>query len=83
MLQPRAALPPLVTRAIKKIGADISVARRRLGTYASILFVLGMTDRLTTLANFMHDPVGCPSGSGKRMPFEGRAERHLTRLDRL
>jgi transcriptional regulator with XRE-family HTH domain len=84
----RVALPLRVTRAIEKLGADISVARRRrgighalmaerafispstlaraekgdpgvsLGIYASILFVLDMTDRLTTLADPMHDAIG-------------------------
>ncbi len=82
------ALPVRVKRAIEKLGADISVARRRrgighrlmaerafispstlvraekgdpsvaLGIYASILFVLDMTDRLSALADPAHDPVG-------------------------
>jgi transcriptional regulator with XRE-family HTH domain len=84
----KAALPVRVTRAIEKLGADISVARRRrgighalmaerafispstlaraekgdagvsLGIYASILFVLDMTDRLAGLADPMHDAIG-------------------------
>lgn len=84
----RAALPAPVLRALKKVGSDISVARRRraiptglmaerafiarntlarvekgdpgvsLGVYASVLFALGLTDRLATLADPTHDPVG-------------------------
>jgi DNA-binding XRE family transcriptional regulator len=84
----KTALPVRVRRAIEKLGADISVARRRrgishglmaerafispstlvraekgdpgvsLGIYASILFVLDMTDRLSGLADPAHDPVG-------------------------
>jgi len=82
------ALPLPVTRALRKLGGDISVARRRrgistslmaerafisrttlvraekgdpgvsLGIYASILFVLGLTDRLADMA----DPSGDPAG---------------------
>ena len=84
----KTALPVRVKRAIEKLGADLSVARRRrgishrlmaerafispstlvraekgdpgvsLGIYASILFVLDMTARLSTLADPAHDPVG-------------------------
>ena len=84
----KTALPIRVRRAIEKLGADISVARRRrgishglmaerafispstlgraergdpgvsLGIYASILFVLDMTDRLAALADTALDPVG-------------------------
>lgn len=84
----KTALPSSVRRALKKLGADISVARRRrkistvlmaerafisrntlakaedgdpgvsLGVYASILFVLGLTDRLANLADPAHDPLG-------------------------
>lgn len=84
----KTALPVRVKRAIEKLGADISVARRRrgighrlmaerafispstlvraekgdpgvaLGIYASILFVLDMSDRLSALADPAHDPVG-------------------------
>ena len=84
----KAALPVKAGRAIEKLGADISVARRRrgishalmaerafispstlvraekgdpgvsLGIYASILFVLDMTDRLSALANPGHDALG-------------------------
>ena len=82
------ALPTRVRRALEKLGADISVARRRrrighalmaerafispstlvraekgdpgvsLGIYASILFVLDLTDRLAALADPGHDPLG-------------------------
>ena len=84
----KSALPLRVRRALEKLGADISVARRRrgvghalmaerafispstlvraekgdpgvsLGIYASILFVLDMTDRLAALADPGQDPVG-------------------------
>lgn len=83
-----AALPQPVRRALRKLGADISVARRRrdistmlmaerafinrntltrveighpavsLGIYASVLFVLGMTDRLAELVDPARDPLG-------------------------
>lgn len=82
------ALPLPVTRALRKLGGDISVARRRrgvsttlmaerafisrttlvraekgdpgvsLGIYASILFVLGLTERLAGLADPSNDPAG-------------------------
>jgi transcriptional regulator with XRE-family HTH domain len=84
----KTALPQPVRRTLKKLGADISVARRRrdistllmaerafinrntlakvekgdpgvsLGIYASVLFVLGMTDRLAELADPARDPLG-------------------------
>lgn len=84
----KAALPARVRRAIAKLGADISVARRRrgishalmaerafispstlvraekgdpgvsIGVYASLLFVLDLTDRLEALVDTAHDPVG-------------------------
>ncbi len=84
----KTALPVPVRRGLKKLGADISVARRRrsistslmaerafttrptlmkiergdpgvsLGIYASVLFVLGMTDRLSNLIDPAHDPLG-------------------------
>lgn len=84
----KTALPLKVRRAIEKLGADISVARRRRGiahalmaerafispstlvraekgdpgvsiaVYASLLFVLDMTDRLAALADPAQDPVG-------------------------
>jgi transcriptional regulator with XRE-family HTH domain len=84
----KSALPLSVRRALKKLGADISVARRRraismalmaerafttrptllkiergdpgvsLGIYASVLFVLDMTDRLAGLVDPAQDPLG-------------------------
>lgn len=82
------ALPLAVRRALKKLGADISAARRRrgitaklvaerafinpkslirvergdpgvsIGIYATVLFVLGMSERLADLADISHDPLG-------------------------
>lgn len=84
----KSALPLPVRRALRKLGADISVARRRrgismalmaerafttrptllkaergdpgvsLGIYASVLFVLDMTDRLAGLVDPAQDPLG-------------------------
>jgi len=84
----QAALPLPVRKALKKLGADISVARRRrgitvallserafinrkslarvekgdagvsLGIYASVLFALGLVDRLGDVADAGHDPLG-------------------------
>jgi transcriptional regulator with XRE-family HTH domain len=84
----RAALPLSVHRALKKLGADLSAARRRrrvpmalmaerafisrntlsrvergdpgvsLGVFASVLFVLGMEDRIGDLADPSTDAVG-------------------------
>lgn len=83
-----AALPLPVRRALKKLGADISTARRRreistllmaeralisrmtlhraergdpsvsIGVYATLLFVLGLTDRLSALADPGADLLG-------------------------
>jgi hypothetical protein len=81
--------PPIpVVRALRKLGRDISEARRRrripvnilaqraalsrstlhkveggnsgvsLGNYASVLFALGMLERLSDLADARHDSVG-------------------------
>jgi transcriptional regulator with XRE-family HTH domain len=82
------ALPLPVRRALKKLGGDISAARRRreistplmaeralisrmtlyraergdpgvsIGVYATLLFVLGLTDRVSMLADASADPVG-------------------------
>jgi hypothetical protein len=82
------ALPLPVKRALRKLGADISIARRRrkipttlmaqrafidrrslarvekgdpgvsMAIYATVLFVLGMADRLGELAGPANDPVG-------------------------
>ena len=84
----KTALPQPVRRALKKLGTDMSVARRRreistqlmaerafitrntlakvekgepgvsLGIYASVLFVLGMTDRLAELVDPSRDSLG-------------------------
>jgi hypothetical protein len=82
------ALPLPVKRALRRLGADISIARRRrkitttlmaerafidrrslarvekgdpgvsMAIYATVLFVLGMADRLGELASPANDPVG-------------------------
>jgi transcriptional regulator with XRE-family HTH domain len=84
----KSAVPIAVRRALAKLGADISAARRRRGItqqlmserafttpntlrrvergdptvsiagYATVLFVLGMTERLAELADPAEDPVG-------------------------
>ena len=84
----KSALPLPVRRALKKLGTDISVARRRrnistllmaerafisrntlakvekgdpgvsLGIYATVLFVLGLTERLAELADPSRDSLG-------------------------
>jgi transcriptional regulator with XRE-family HTH domain len=84
----KSALPVTVRRALAKLGADISVARRRrditaelmaerafmtrntlrriergdagvsLASYATVLFVLGLTERLADLADPGADPLG-------------------------
>jgi transcriptional regulator with XRE-family HTH domain len=84
----KSALPQAVRRALKKLGTDISVARRRrhistllmaerafisrntlakvekgdpgvsLGIYATVLFVLGMTERVAELADRTRDVLG-------------------------
>ena len=84
----KTALPLTARRALKKLGADIALARKRrkiptalmaerafiarntlskvergdpgvsLGVYASVLFVLGLVDRLAELVDVMHDPLG-------------------------
>lgn len=84
----KSALPVGVRRALRKLGADISIARRRRGittqlmaerafmsrntlrgiesgdsgvsiaNYATVLFVLGMTDRLADLVDPNADPLG-------------------------
>ncbi len=98
------ALPLSVRRALRKLGTDLSAARRRrrisaalmaerafisrstlvrvekgdpgvsLGIYASVLFVLGMADRLGDLADVAHDPVGL-SLEEERLPRRIRAAR--------
>lgn len=84
----KSALPMIVRRALRKLGANISAARKRRGitaelmaerafmsrntlrgiergdpgasmaNYATVLFVLGMTDRLADLADPAADPLG-------------------------
>jgi transcriptional regulator with XRE-family HTH domain len=84
----KTAVPVAVRRALAKLGADISAARRRRGitqqlmserafttpntlrrvergdatvsiaNYATVLFVLGMTERLAELADPAADPLG-------------------------
>lgn len=84
----KSAILIAVRRALAKLGADISIARRRRGItqqlmterafatpntlrrvergdapvsiamYATVLFVLGMTDRLAELADPGADPLG-------------------------
>jgi hypothetical protein len=98
----RAALPLAVQRALKKLGLDISAARRRrrlpmrlmaerafvgrntvarvergdpgvsLGIYASVLFVLGMADRIGDLVDAASDPVGLRLDE-ERLPRRVRA----------
>ena len=99
-----AALPAPVLRALRKLGADISAARRRraiptvlmaerafiarntlarvekgdpgvsLGVYASVLFALGLTDRLALLADPAHDPLGLALAD-EQLPKRIRARR--------
>jgi len=100
----QAALPLTVQRAIRKLGADISAARRRrgltiamvaerafvgrntitrvergdpgvsLGIYATVLFVLGLADRLETLADPATDAIGL-SLDLERLPRRVRSAR--------
>ena len=100
----RQALPLGVRRALRKLGLDLSAARRRrrlsmallaerafisrntltrvekgdpgvsMGIYASVLFVLGMEERLGALADAVHDPVGL-SLEEERLPQRIRASR--------
>lgn len=93
----KAALPLAVQRALRKLGADISIARRRrrlsvvtvaerafvgrntitrvehgdpgvsLGIYASVLFVLGLADRLKDVVDPATDAVGI-SMDAERLP---------------
>jgi transcriptional regulator with XRE-family HTH domain len=100
----QSALPLSVQRAMRKLGADISTARRRrnmtvelmaerafvgrntitrvergdpgvsLGIYATVLFVLGMADRLTDLADPASDAVGLNLEAG-RLPQRARPSR--------
>jgi len=96
------ALPIPVKRALAKLGADISAARRRrrmpmelmaerafvsrntitrlergdarvsMGIYATVLFVLGMSDRLSELADVSVDRIGLDLEE-ERLPQRVRA----------
>ena len=98
------ALPLSVRRALRKLGMDLSAARRRrripvalmaerafisrstlvrvekgdpgvsMGIYASVLFVLGMADRLGDVIDAARDPVGL-SLEEERLPRRIRAVR--------
>lgn len=100
----KSALPIPVRRALNKLGADISAARRRrgitmalmaerafttrptlikiergdpsvsLGIYASVLFVLDMTDRLANLVDPAQDPLGMALDE-ERLPKRIRTRR--------
>ncbi|PZO55850.1 MAG: hypothetical protein DCF16_01715 [Alphaproteobacteria bacterium] len=97
----KTALPLPVRRSLRKLGADISAARRRrrisiklmaerafvgrntitrvekgdpgvsLGIYATVLFVLGLAERLATLADISVDEVG-QSLDEQRLPTRVR-----------
>ena len=96
------ALPLAVRKALRKLGEDIQVARKRrrltmtivaerafisrntltrvehgdpavaLGIYATVLFVLGFTDRLGDLADPSADTVGL-SLENERLPQRARS----------
>jgi transcriptional regulator with XRE-family HTH domain len=98
------ALPLPVKRALVKLGADISAARRRrrmpvdlmaerafvgrntitrvekgdprvsMGIYATVLFVLGMPDKLADLADASGDRIGLDLEE-ERLPRRVRAPR--------
>ena len=102
--QAKAALPLSVRKALKKLGADIAIARKRrrlamtivaqrafisrntltrvergdagvsIGIYATVLFVLGLADRLNQLADPVTDEVGL-SLENSRLPTRTRTER--------
>ena len=104
----RAALPLAARRALAKLGADVSAARRRrrvsmalmaerafvsrntvarvergdpgvsIGIYASVLFVLGMVDRLADLADAATDAVGLRLDE-ERLPRRVRSTARKTR----
>jgi transcriptional regulator with XRE-family HTH domain len=100
----KSALPLPVRRALKKLGTDMSVARKRrnistllmaerafisrntlakvekgdpgvsLGIYATVLFVLGLTERLAELADPSRDSLGQDLAE-KDLPKRVRARR--------
>ena len=97
----KGALPLAIRHGLAKLGADISIARRRrnlpisvvaerafvgrntitrvergdpgvaLGTYASVLFVLGLAERLADLADPRTDEVGMALDV-ERLPLRAR-----------
>lgn len=97
----KAALPLTIRHGLAKLGADISIARRRrnlpisvvaerayvgrntitrvergdpgvaLGTYANVLFVLGLAERLADLADPRTDEVGMAL-EVERLPLRAR-----------
>jgi transcriptional regulator with XRE-family HTH domain len=101
-----AAIPLPVRRDLKKLGADISAARRRrgitaallserafidrkslarvergeagvsMGIYASVLFALGLADRLANVADIAHDPLG-RALADEQLPKRVRTRRDL------
>jgi transcriptional regulator with XRE-family HTH domain len=101
--QAQTALPLSVRRALKKLGTDIGIARKRrrlsmtvvaqrafigrntltrvergdagvsIGIYATVLFVLGLADRLNQLADPVTDDVGL-SLENSRLPARTRTE---------
>jgi transcriptional regulator with XRE-family HTH domain len=100
----QSALPLVVTKLLKKLGGDISIARRRrnvtiaviadrafisrntvtriesgdpgvsLGIYATVLFVLGLADRLDGLLDPASDALGLALES-ERLPIRARVSR--------
>jgi transcriptional regulator with XRE-family HTH domain len=97
----QSALPLTIQRLLKKLGGDVSIARRRrnltvaivaerafigrntvtrvengdpgvsVGIYATVLFVLGMADRLNNLLDPASDEVGLALES-ERLPIRAR-----------
>jgi transcriptional regulator with XRE-family HTH domain len=102
--QAHAALPLSVRRDLKKLGADIAIARKRrrlamtvvaqrafisrntltrvergdagvsIGIYATVLFVLGFSDRISKIADPLTDEVGLSLEHG-RLPTRTHTER--------
>ncbi|HEY0477057.1 MAG TPA: hypothetical protein VGD37_06005 [Kofleriaceae bacterium] len=102
------ALPAPVQRALAKLGADISIARRRrritmaimaerafitrktygrvehgdpgvsIGIYATVLFVLGMVDRLGEIVDSHSDDLGTMLAD-ERLPKRVRMQRRKDR----
>ncbi|WP_167297661.1 helix-turn-helix domain-containing protein [Sphingomonas leidyi] len=98
----KAALPLAVRKALRKLGGDIQIARKRrrltmtivaerafisrntltrvergdpavsLGVYATVLFVLGLSERLGDLADPLTDSVGL-SLESERLPQRARS----------